>query len=158
MFSQKKWAGADSNRRPPLCESGVLTELDDRPDAQSLHAKLKTMLMARTGAPRTVRPREPKVGPWVARPRELMSRSFRRARYFFTPRARFLSRRSSLRHFRQRDALIAFFDPQRRQTLKKRRRFWAICFFTTSVMGTVSSPLLASDSISTCRYFCTVSP
>jgi hypothetical protein len=41
MHKLSKWAGSDSNQRPPPCQGGILTRLDHRPYVYDL--KLFTM-------------------------------------------------------------------------------------------------------------------
>ena len=55
--------------------------------------------------------------------------------YFFSPTDLFFSRRTEAWHFLHLVAWRAFLAPHRRQTLRKSRRFWAICFFVTSAIG-----------------------
>jgi hypothetical protein len=40
--TKAKWAGSDSNQRPPPCQGGILTRLDHRPTS-----KLSLILIAR---------------------------------------------------------------------------------------------------------------
>jgi hypothetical protein len=52
-----------------------------------------------------------------------------------SPTDLFFSLRTEAWHFRHLVAESAFLAPQRRQTLRKSRLFWAICFFVTSAIG-----------------------
>jgi len=52
-----------------------------------------------------------------------------------SPTDLFFSLRTEAWHFLHRVAWRAFLAPQRRQTFRKRRRFWAICFLVTSAIG-----------------------
>jgi len=55
--------------------------------------------------------------------------------YFLSPTDLFFSLKTDAWHFLHLVAWRAFLAPQRRQTLRKSRRFWAICFFVTSAIG-----------------------
>jgi hypothetical protein len=52
-----------------------------------------------------------------------------------SPTDLFFSLRTEAWHFLHLVAESAFLAPQRRQTLRKSRLFWAICFLVTSAIG-----------------------